>query len=162
MEELNIEKVGQSKWGHYAKLKDGGFAGITEQVHGFLEQQCPCEIEITGQEQKQGKRLITKVKLLNSTPKPASEKRELFQKARESKSIEMLTSYAKDLFVKVYELNYQKKDFEPEESAKLCADIINTIRERVENPQKDDLIKKFLDEHDSTLKTDETKEEDLL
>lgn len=160
MEELNIEKVGQSKWGHYAKLKDGGFAGITEQVHGFLEQQCPCEVEVTGQEQKQGKRLITKVKVLNSTPKPQNpDKMDKFENARQSKSIEMLTSYAKDLFIKVYELNYQKKDFEPETNAKLCARIINLLRDNIENPIKEDLIKEFLDKHDTTQ---QVKEEDLL
>jgi hypothetical protein len=161
MEELNIEKVGQSKWGHYGKLKDGGFVGITEQVAGFLEKQCPCEIEVTGQEEKQGKKLITKVKVLNSTPKPANDRKEMFNKARESKSVEMLTSYAKDLFVKVYEYNYNNDEFEPTESALLCADIINLMRDRIENPQKDDLIKKFLDDHDTTINKD-TKAADLL
>lgn len=163
MEELNIEKVGQSKWGHYAVLKEGGFAGITEQVHGFLEQQCPCEVEITGQELKQGRRLITKVKVLNSTPKSISDKKEQFQKARESKSIEMLTSYGKDAWKEILDkINDSMTAQEMIEWGRIAGKVINAIRDEVENPKKDDLIKKFLDEHDSSIKNDETKEEDLL
>lgn len=134
METLNVKKTGASKYGHYLLLDDGSFTDTTEQVSGFLQGKCPATVEVTGQEEKNGRQTVTKVKVLSSTPQTAN----TFAKARESKSIEMLTSYAKDLYSIAFQHALEHNtDFDSIGTAKQCAKVVTTIRQQIESPEEE-------------------------
>lgn len=101
MEKIKIKKTGKSKFGYYLLLEDKSFRTTTEAVSKFLSDKTPCEVEITGEETGEKGSVITKVKPLNTTPIQSQNygKQYAFQKARDTKHIEMVLSYAKDLVV---------------------------------------------------------------
>lgn len=130
METLTVDKVGQSKFGYY--LKSGTvFFGCTEQVANFLGKDFKGELNIVKIDNINGKNIATEVKKISTNP---------IAEARESKSIEMLTAYAKDIFLVAYEKAIQtgNKDFDPEATAKICARVITTIRNEIVNPSKEE------------------------
>jgi hypothetical protein len=101
METLKIQKAGKSKFGYYLLTEDKIFKSTTEPVSRFLQDKTPCEVEVTDQEQGEKGIKITKVRVLNSTPTQADNygKQYNLQKARDTKHIEMVLSYAKDLVI---------------------------------------------------------------
>lgn len=127
METLNVQKVGRSKYGFYLKTEDK-FVGCTSQVADYLGKDFKGQAEILEVKDDNGHKIVSKVKA-DVTKSPVSE-------ARESKQIEMLTSYAKDLFSIAYKNALEKDaEFDATACAKQCAEVILSIRDRITSPE---------------------------
>jgi hypothetical protein len=106
---MEITKTGQSKYGFYLLTSDKKFIGTTEAVSRFLSDKTPCTVDIESEEGEGQTRKVTKVKVLSSTPTEAGNygKQYTFEKARDTKHVEIILSYAKDLMIadKIENLN---------------------------------------------------------
>lgn len=149
--ELSIKKVGKSQYGSYVQFEDGTYKGCTEQVQKFLDSKTPCSIEIEATTGEGNAEKISKVKVLSSQAKPSlkSAKQEAIDEAIERKTVSVMQSYAKDLYVANLEAY-----------SRVCKDKkeLDKMRDSLKEELYND-VKGFLAQHDELLKQDKPESE---
>ena len=98
MDKMKIKKTGKSKHGYWLLDEESNFTGTTEQVSKFLEDQVPCEVEVSETDGEGRNLKVTRVKVLGSQ-KPA-EKMETASNYKPSVSTDREESIRNQFFIR--------------------------------------------------------------
>lgn len=115
------------------QLEDETYRNTSEPVRNYLKGKLPANLEITQTSEKDGKTTIEKVRVIGFQ-KGNSIKESTFVEARESKSIEMNTSYAKDILIAM--ISRIGEDLTDEDILALAitsAKVVKTIRNEIKS-----------------------------